>query len=946
MLNIFSRKTIYLKSITVCLLMISVFQVCALRIYGETATAANTGNAAETVIRVAFPQVKNFSETDGSGTHKGLVVDYLNEISKYTNWQYEYVEGENEELLQMLKNGQVDLMGGMFYVKGLEEIFDYPEFNMGYNEGVLFALKDNKYIRSGDPASLSGKTIGVHSKATDKIDRLERFIEYNKIDCKLKFYEPEDVKGNTLYPYLESGEVDLLLGNDFEADGTFRVIAKFQAQPYFFATTKGNKEVLEGLNDALGRIAENRPDFNEEHSNALIDGKQGAEVLLTQEEQAYIRRSEPVKVAVIPRSHPFYCIDDEDSHDGIIPDILSEIEASTGLSFTYVFADTYYDMLDLVKEGKADFAGCFYDGEDTALKQGLALTAPYCSFNNILVKNKFVTYPAEGLRAVMLRGRELPDSITAHEALYCGTPEEGLRMVGKGKADYMYGLSTYLEQEIQNRHYSNLSVLTLNGLNSQISFALARPVSPTLLSILNKTIGDLSSRQREELVNQNMISVANSEITIKSLLYSRPEQIIAILAAVLGLISVFIFLAARYKVKNALMAGELQKAEAASEAKSAFLSKMSHEIRTPMNAIVGLSELAAGREDTPPGVKEYLAKIQAASGYLLSLINDILDMSRIENGKMVLTPEEFSMSVLLSEIESMMQAQAEVKHITCRLDKQIFHDHLIADSVRLKQVLVNLIGNAVKFTPVEGRIVLLAHEVSGDETRARFYFCVKDNGIGISPEFQERIFDAFEQAGASFSKSAGTGLGLSISKSIVEQMGGDIFLKSVPGEGAEFSFHLELSVCRSGTWESQTLGDGGVRYRFDGVRVLLAEDNHLNSEIASELLQAKGAEVEIAENGQEALERFNEHKAGYYQLILMDIQMPIKNGLEAAREIRAGGRPDSATIPIVAMTANSFKEDMEAAADAGMNGFVPKPVDVRHLYQVLSDILKQCSNAL
>ena len=297
------------------------------------------------------------------------------------------------------------------------------------------------------------------------------------------------------------------------------------------------------------------------------------------------------------------------------------------------------------------------------------------------------------------------------------------------------------------------------------------------------------------------------------------------------------------------------------------------------------------------------------------------------------------MNRLLEEIYSLIRAQADIKSITCILDKQVCHDNLIADAIRLKQVLVNLGGNAVKFTPEGGRIELIVHEISSSGNSARFRFIVKDNGIGIAPEAHERIFQAFEQEGTSSSKSHGTGLGLPISKSIIEHMGDTIHLKSALGKGAEFSFELEMKLCEESTAPAPVLEAPNEEYRFDGIRILLAEDNLLNAEIATELLAAQGAVVEHVENGQEAVNRFSENMAGYYQVILMDIQMPVKNGLEAARDIRALVHPDAARIPIVAMTANSFKEDMEAAEHAGMNGFVPKPIDVKYLYQVLHDLL-------
>jgi len=931
-------KTICDTLTAVFSLLFTVLCIGAFNTYAEESDGTACKDAEAQIIRVAFPEVRNFSETDSDGSHTGLVVDYLNEISKYTNWRYEYVEGDSSELLEQLSNGEVDLMGGMFYDENLKTLYDYPEYNMSYNYGVLFALQDNKNVREGDLSSLNGKTIGVYVKAADKIERLQQYLEFNKIDCNYKYYKPEDLVNDSLYCYLERGEVDLLLGNDLEADGTFRIITEFPAQPYYFATTKGNKEVLEGLNHALGKIADNIPDFNEKHSSQFAV-QESTQILLTQEEKEYVANTGSVKVAVIPDFHPFFCIGSEDSHDGIIPTVLKEVEKSSGLTFTYVFADNYHEMMELVKEGKADFAGCYYDSETLALEQGLALTVPYSSIDNILVKNKFATYPSEGLTAVVLKGRRLPGSIVADQVVYCDTTEEGLRMVGEQDADYMYGLSTYLDHQIQNLHFTDISVVTLNGLSSEISFALPRPVPTELLSILNKTIGSLTSKQLGDIVNQNLISAANNEVTLKSLIYSKPEQVIAISVVVLTLLSVFLYMGARYKVKNAVMAAELQRAEAENEAKSVFLSRMSHEIRTPMNAIVGLSELAARQEETPPEIKEYLIKIQAASGYLLALINDILDMSRIENGKMILTPEKFCMSVLLEEIQSIIQAQASSKNIICSFDRRIIHDCLIADSIRLKQVLVNLASNAVKFTPGGGKVEILVHELSDNGSAALYQFCVKDNGVGIALENQERIFDAFEQAGTSFSKSMGTGLGLPISKSIIEKMGDTIRLKSSLGEGTEFSFKLELKIYEGDSPVVQNTEKCERTYNFDGVRILLAEDNLLNAEIATELLAAQGAVVETAENGQAAFNRFSENRAGYYQLILMDLQMPVKNGLEATRDIRSSAHPDAKRIPIVAMTANSFKEDREAAENAGMNGFVSKPIDIQYLYQVMYDVL-------
>ncbi|WP_181995475.1 transporter substrate-binding domain-containing protein [Clostridium sp. AM58-1XD] len=947
-MSIRSRKYRF-QAVVVFLILTLSLCTYAFSVYGQeiqNEEKENEGTESR-IVKVGFTQVKNFSEKDENGHYSGLIIDYLNEISKYTNWKYEFVECDNDAIVELLASGEIDLMGGMFYDDSLRKLYDYPDYNMGYNYGVLFARRDDRSIRDKDIESLQGKRIGVYANATEKIQRLKRYLEFNHIDCGFVYYDKEDMIDETLHYYLESGEVDLLLGNDMEADGKFRIAAEFQAQPYYFATTKGNKEVLDGLNYALGQIMDCMPDFIEKNYRKHLADSQSIQISYTQEELEFIRQTKEIRVAVVRKFHPFYCMEDEDAHSGIIPDLLNEIEAATGLKFTYVLADSYEEMLQLVEDGSADMAGCFIDQEEFAAEKGLALTLPYVSFDNVIVKNKSVTYPSEGLTAAVLNGRKLPDTVMADQVMYCENVEDGIDAVNRGKADYMYGISSSLERAIQSRRITGVTIFSLNENESEVAFALPRPASVPLLKIMNKALGNLTVEQKEKIENQNAISAATEPLTLQTLLYSNPIEVISVLAVFLLLIIVIIALGARAKIRRTIMAEELRKAEAASQAKSNFLSKMSHEIRTPMNAIVGLSSLAAISGEASPKVQGYLQKIQSSSEYLLSLINDILDMSRIENDKMSISHEKFDMSAMLNEVENIIRAQAEQKNIECTFQIELKHNWFVSDSIHLKQVLLNLLANAVKFTSDGGRIGLEIHERSCSEGTAEISFAVWDNGIGIAPENQERIFEAFEQTGTSVSKSAGTGLGLAICRSIVDKMGGEISIKSALGEGTEFAFQLEIELCTTEAAEGcgrdeqdREANDPDKTYDFNGIRVLLAEDNTLNAEIATELLEIQGAIVEVARNGQEAVHSFAESKDGYYQLILMDIQMPIKTGLEAAKEIRAGVHPQAQTIPIVAMTANSFQEDVDAAMNAGMNGFVPKPVNIQYLYHVLENILR------
>lgn len=387
-----------------------------------------------------------------------------------------------------------------------------------------------------------------------------------------------------------------------------------------------------------------------------------------------------------------------------------------------------------------------------------------------------------------------------------------------------------------------------------------------------------------------------------------------------------------------LLRDALASAQAASRAKSDFLSRMSHDIRTPMNAIIGMSTIGQIKLNDTRTVKDCFQKIDTSSKYLLSLINDILDMSRIESGNLSINEEPFSLREILEEVESIISGQAQQKGLALECVREIDCDWLTGDPIRLRQVLLNLLGNSVKFTPPGGLLQLSVQACGLEGQDAVYDFSVRDTGVGISPEDQERIFRPFEQLGGNELRSLGTGLGLPISRNLVQSMGGELVLESDTGKGAVFSFRLRFKPAGEAPAHKnrEILSATGS---LKGMRILVTEDNDLNAEIAQELLELQGAVTERAKDGSEALELFQRNPPGRYQMILMDIRMPVMDGLAATRAIRALKRPDAAVIPIVAMTANSFKEDEEAAMSAGMNGFIPKPVNVQQLFEVLEELL-------
>ena len=404
---------------------------------------------------------------------------------------------------------------------------------------------------------------------------------------------------------------------------------------------------------------------------------------------------------------------------------------------------------------------------------------------------------------------------------------------------------------------------------------------------------------------------------------------------------------AERELYNKQLSEALRAAQIANSSKTTFLSNMSHDIRTPMNAVLGFTALLAKDAENPAKVREYSAKIMASGQHLLSLINDVLDVSKIESGKVVLNYEQFALDGITAALDAIIQPMAKARNQEFHLEiSGIRHQYFVGDETRINQVLLNLLSNAVKYTQEGGSIWL---RITGQEQRSSQYerirIEVEDNGYGMTPEYLEKIFDAFTRAeNSTTNKVQGTGLGMAITKSIVELMGGTIAVSSEVDRGSLFVVELDLRIAEDGTADLHKTGSAAAPTEgcsLEGMRFLAAEDNEINAEILTELLDLEGASCEVAGNGQLALERFSQAEAGTFDAILMDVQMPVMNGYDATRAIRALPRSGAAAIPIIAMTANAFAEDEKAALDAGMDAHVPKPLDIELLKRVIQQLVKR-----
>lgn len=891
----------------------------------------------QTVLRVAFPNAVGYTSLSEDGEPVGVVVDFLNEIAKYTGWKYEYVPSDN--VVEDFQSGEIDLLGGTFYSESLEELFAYPDYNCGYTQAKLLARKDDPSIRSYDLATFNGKTVGVYDRSTANIHYLEEWLEIQDLDCRIRYYSHDELSDkNNLYDSLESGEVDLLLGYGTDMPETVYTAAAFSAQAHYIVTTPGNQAVLDGLNLALAQIYGSAPNFAEKANQKYFADSVTGYAALTEREREYIAQTGTVTVAVPEDWHPMYCVGIDDYHDGFVPDTLKKVAEFTGLSFHYLTCGSYLDAIHLVQTGQADMVGFFMGSDEEAAAYGLARTAAYTIATPILVRNKNVTYPSPGRVCGVLSGRKMPAFITAEKVVHYDTAEEGLNDVNQGKIDFFYGMSAHTENVIRKESIFNVVQVSLPNYSADVSFAVSGPVRSPLFSILNKAVNNMTEAEKEAISSLNMVSIGDAKITLSGIVASNPRLVITVTVLFLLLVLLSAVLFFHFRLRSAKMKLGLERAEADSRAKSDFLSRMSHEIRTPMNAIVGLSDLTERIPELPEKARSNLGKIKDSSRYLLSLINDILDMSRIESGKMELEQAPFSMDALLDDIRSMMATEAERRALCFQVESDVRGQAYLGDSIRLRQVIVNLLSNAFKFTPEGGKVRLQVSGSPAGEARQTLTVQVADTGVGISSADQRRIFHSFEQAGTTSSKSQGTGLGLAISRSIVELMGGELLLESAPGEGSRFYFTISLP---EGDVQKPAAEAPVGERTLHGVQILLAEDNDLNAEIALELLQMQGAFVRRVENGRQALELLRGGGPGDFQAVLMDIQMPEMDGLEATAAIRALDRPDAGTIPVIAMTANTFKKDVDAAMAAGMTGFISKPVDVEALYRALHSAVKK-----
>lgn len=926
----------------------------------QTAFAAGGDESkGKRVVRVGWYQSDMFQEgTSDDKIKSGYCYDYLQKVSDYTGWEYEYVYGSWTELFGMLQEGKIDFLAGVSATQERKESMLFPDSAMGTDQYYLYKRDKDDSIVPSEHSTFSGKRVGGIRDNQVTALTLE-WMKKNNIDLDVVLYDSFEEQKQAF----EEGEVELLaqtINNVLNLDG-ISIAAKIGEEPIYLAVSRNREDLLDDLNESLNTILSIDP-FTLQNLQYSNYGATLISRTLTEGEEEWIQEHPVLTVAYLENYLPYSATDKDGRATGLMTDtidaILDALDLSDRIEVKYVPYKSFRNMAKALRDKKVDVAfpvyGSLWELEQNRIDasspvvQGSESFVCKGSYNRDEIKR--VSVNRNNLMQIAFCRKNYPEA----EMVSCDSIDECLDLVLEGSADGTIINTLRTELVTGNYKYESLSCIQLKGEDNRC-FGVNEE-NTELILILNrglriigtsfgiessyKYIEDFYTRDLWDFIRDNIRILLPLAIIVVGV-------IILLLALNLYHKGLQVSKSEAYIKKMNELNSELEelrrKADAANAAKTTFLFDMSHDIRTPMNAILGFSSLMEKNLYKPEVLKDELRKVQESGEYLLSLINNMLEVARIDSGK-----EEFNMDFTdlkdsKYSVISMFEREIKEKRLDVTGDIDIRHRYVFADNHKVTEIMMNLMSNAIKYTPEGGSISSVLKEISCDrEGFASYTYIVEDTGIGMSREFQEVIFESFaRERNTTESRIAGTGLGMAIVKRLVDLMGGTIEVQSEPGKGSRFTVTM---TCRIVDNPEQYINQECAEKVFEkpdytGRRILLAEDNEINAEIATEILTDFGLKVEVAKDGIECVGMLSRSESGYYDMILMDIQMPNMNGYEAAKTVRSLEDPAKASIPIVAMTANAFDEDKRNAMSSGMNGHLTKPIELAKLAETLAEFL-------
>ena len=882
-----------------------------------------------------------FNYCNEKGARKGYGYELLQTLSGYTGWQFEYVTCDWSDCFEKLKNGEIDIMGGISYTEDRAEEMLFSDEPMGEEKYYLYVDLSRADISASNFKTLNGKKVGVLMGTEPEVMLTEWEEKYGIKTQHVNISNNEDVKQK-----LANHEIDCFvsLEESLWAELGISTITRVGKSSIYYVLNKDRSDLKEELVNAMRALDEAAPFYTADLCKKYfsLDYKP----ILTGEEKAWLRKHGAIRMGFLTSDRGVSTYDPATGEiTGTITDYIQFATDCLGnqeLEFHLVGYDDKEAELNALKSGEIDMVFHFDQSPNLAEEYRVACTNTTWTSNMMAVTNKQLFTENQVNRIAVPQNKI---SLTRYIAFYypqweivdCDTQEDAIKLVKDGQADcFVTGISS---EGNYSKKYGFYSVPLPNPANS--CFAV-NSGNRSLLSILNKTIKAMPANMLTSSLA--MYKSSSRKVTLIDFIKDNFFMVLLIssIAVAVVLLTILKLLQKARKAEaaarkaandtqelNAKLQVAVENAESANRAKSTFLFNMSHDIRTPMNAIIGYADLASRHLDDPAKLEKYMENIQVCGQNLLMLLNNVLDLARIENDK---TEIEYSVSDVEKDFRNcvaMFQNQADSKGQTLTVTARLQHPYVYADIPHLTEVCTNLVSNAVKYTGACGTIHCDIMQKPGKkEGWCDTVITVADNGIGMSQEFQKHIFEPFERERTStVSKVEGSGIGMGIVKKLVGLMGGTVEVESKIGVGSTFTVTIPCRIASQEERQAKRDTTSSDKKSLSGTKILLAEDNDLNAEIAVELLQEEGCTVDRAKDGVECVDMLEKAANGTYQLILMDIQMPVMNGYDAAKKIRRMDDLPKADIPIIAMTANAFSEDKQAALDAGMNDHVSKPIN-------------------
>lgn len=940
-----TMQTLMRKSVCamLCLLLL-LSAVLPVKAAAETAPAK--------VVRVGSFE-DTFNYCNEKGARKGYGYELLQTLSGYTGWQFEYVTCDWSDCFEKLKNGEIDIMGDISYTEDRAEEMLFSDEPMGEEKYYLYADLSRADISASDYKTLNGKKIGV-LMGTEPEVMLTEWEEKHGIKTQhVNISNNEDVKQK-----LANHEIDCFvsLEESFWAELGISTITRVGKSGIYYALNKDRPDLKEELDNAMRALDEAAPFYTADLYKRYFSLDYIP--ILTGEEKAWLKGHGAIRMGFLTSDRGVSTYDPATGEiTGTITDYIQFAADCLGnqeLEFQLVGYDDKEAELNALKSGEIDMIFHFDQSPNLAEEYRVACTNTTWTSNMMAVTNQQHFNENKANRIAVPQNKI---SLTRYLAFYypqweivdCDTQEDAIKLVKDGQADcFITGVSSEAKYSKNHGFYS---VLLPNPAKS--CFAV-NSGNRSLLSILNKTIKAMPANMLTSSLA--MYKSSSRKVTLSEFIKDNFFMVLLVSSIAVAAILLTILKLLRKARKaeaaarkaandtqklNAKLQIAVENAESANHAKSTFLFNMSHDIRTPMNAIIGYADLASRHSDDPAKLKNYMENIQVCGQNLLMLLNNVLDLARIENDK---TEMEYSVSDVDKDFRNciaMFRNQADSKGQTLTVTTHLLHPYVYVDIPHLTEVCTNLVSNAVKYTGAGGTIRCDVTQKPGEkEGWCDTVVTVADNGIGMSQEFQKHIFEPFERERTStISNVEGSGIGMGIVKKLVGLMGGTVAVESKIGVGSKFTVTIPCRIASEDETQAKREINPSDQKCLCGTRILLTEDNDLNAEIATELLQEEGCTVDRAKDGVECVDMLEKAANGTYQLILMDIQMPVMNGYDAAKKIRRMDDPQKAGIPIIAMTANAFTEDRQVALDAGMNDHIAKPINMNVLVPTLRKYL-------